>query len=299
MTSTDDQPAAPGEQPALLEAVRALLVPLAQLAVARGLNYAVVDEMLRAAFVAAAHAAHPGLPEHRRVSRISAATGINRREVTRLTAAQERTTARTRSYPSELFAHWTTDPLYRDGRGRPKRLPRLGPAPSFEALAQAVTRDMHPRSLLEEMLRLGYAAHDAADDSVALAIETFVPRGDRARMDTFLGANVGDHLSAAVANVLGDGRQHFEQALFADGLSEQSLQSLRGVVAEQWRAVAAALVPRLEQLIEDDARAGVAHEHRVRIGLFSYQAPVDAAEPAAAPPRKPAARRRRRDGDPT
>lgn len=297
MTEPGDTPATPGEQPALLEAVRALLVPLAQLAVARGLSYAAVDELLRAAFVAAAHAAHPTLPEHRRVSRVSAATGINRREVTRLVAAQQRATPRVRSYPSEVFAHWISDPLYRDKKGRPLRLPRLGAAPSFESLAQAVTRDMHPRSLLEEMLRLGYARHDDADDHVALQVESAVPRGDRARMDQFLGANVGDHLAAAVANVLGDGRQHFEQALFADGLSERSLQSLRPVIAEQWRALTDVLVPQLEKLIDEDTKAGVAQEQRVRIGLFSYQAPV-AAEPPQAKTPAPAPRRRRDGGNP-
>lgn len=299
MTDPSDAPPAPGEQPALQDAVRALLVPLAQLAVARGLSYAAVDEMLRAAFVSAAHAAHPGLPEHRRVSRISAATGINRREVTRLTAAQQRATPRVRSYPSELFAHWTTDPLYRDAKGRPKRLARLGAAPSFETLAQAVTRDMHPRSLLEEMLRLGYAQHDAADDSVTLLIEAFVPRGDRARMDAFLGANVGDHLSAAVANVLGDGRQHFEQALFADGLSPQSLESLRPLIAAQWRALADLLVPRLEKLIEDDAKAGPLNEQRLRVGLFCYQAPVAPADASVTNDKKPVPKKRRRDGEAT
>lgn len=300
MTEPRDAPTDPGEQPALLEAVRALLVPLAQLAVARGLSYAAVDELLRAAFVAAAHAAHPGLPEHRRVSRISAATGINRREVTRLTAAQQRATPRVRSYPSELFAHWVTDPLYRDAPGRPKRLPRLGAAPSFETLAQAVTRDMHPRALLEEMLRLGYAQLDAADDTVALVIESVVPRGDRARMDNFLGENVGDHLSAAVANVLGGGREHFEQALFADGLSEHSLQTLRPLVAAHWRALTEELVPRLEKLIEVDAQARPVPEHRVRIGLFSYQAPVPPDDAAPPTEKKTApARKRRRDGETT
>lgn len=305
MSEPGDTPPTPGEQPALQEAVRALLVPLARLAVARGLSYAAVDEMLRAAFVATAHAAHPGLPEHRRVSRVSAATGINRREVTRLVAAQQRATPRVRSYPSELFAHWISDPLYRDAQGRPLRLPRLGAAPSFETLAQAVTRDMHPRSLLEEMLRLGYARHDGDDDHVVLQIESAVPRGDKARMDQFLGANVGDHLSAAVANVLGDGRQHFEQALFADGLSERSLQTLRPVIAEQWRALTDVLVPMLKKLIDADAKAGLAEEQRLRIGLFSYQAPVDgdaAVDPATTPAttKKPApATRRRRDGGKT
>ena len=291
-------PTPPGEPPALLDAVRALLVPLAQLAVARGLSYASVDAMLRSAFVSAAHAAHPGLPEHRRVSRISAATGINRREVTRLTAAAERSTVRSRSYPNEVFAHWTTDPLYRDAKGHPLRLPRLGPAPSFESLAQTITRDMHPRSLLEELLRLGLALHDSADDSVALEREVFVPRGDRDRMDAFLGANVGDHLSAAVDNVLAEGTQHFEQAVFADGLSDASILSLRSIVAAQWRALTAELVPRLEQMIEEDARAGTGPGQRVRVGMFSYQvaAQPDASAPTPAP-KKAASRTRRNRGE--
>ena len=93
MAENPSDPAAglpPGEHPALLDAVRQLLRPLARLAVARGLTHATVDEMLRAAFVEEAFAAYPQLLEHRRVSRISAATGINRREVTRLVEARQR-----------------------------------------------------------------------------------------------------------------------------------------------------------------------------------------------------------------
>jgi hypothetical protein len=275
-------PAAPPDaQAALLDALRAVLEPLSQLAVARGLPFAAVDELLRGAFVNAAHAAHPGLPEHRRVSRVSVATGLNRREVTRLTQKHRDDGAATaRSYPSELFAHWTTQPAYRDVHGQPRVLPRLGAAPSFEALAQGVTRDMHPRSLLEELLRLGLAVHDIEQDTVALARESFVPRGDAARMAGFLGANVGDHLSAAVANVLGDGRQHFEQALFADGLSESSLLALREHVARHWRALTEDLVPRLEQMIAADEKAGVGAGQRLRLGLFSFEAPVNATGPS-------------------
>lgn len=304
---SDAESATPGDQPALREALRALLVPLAQLAVARGLPYAAVDTMLREAFVAAAHAAHPNLPEHRRVSRISAATGIHRREVTRLLAADEAAAAPPpRSYPNEVFAHWTTDPLYLDADHHPRVLPRLGAAPSFEALAQRVTRDKHPRSLLEELLRLGLATHDTEADTVTLARESFVPRGDRDRMDAFLGANVGDHLAAAVANVLGDGRQHFEQAMFADGLSEESLRVLRERIGAQWRTLTGELVPLLEKMIEDDAQRDPATLRRVRVGLFSHDAPVQAAPPA--PPRmaRPArktprtpARLRDREGEQT
>ncbi|HSW25135.1 MAG TPA: hypothetical protein VLJ62_20410, partial [Burkholderiaceae bacterium] len=72
------------EQAALLAALRNVLQPLVALAVQRGLSYATVEEMVRRAFVGAADSLHPDLLPHRKVSRLSTATGINRREVARL-----------------------------------------------------------------------------------------------------------------------------------------------------------------------------------------------------------------------
>lgn len=264
-------PAAAGD--ALQQAVQALLVPLAKLAVARGLSCAAVEAHLRLAFVQAAHDAHANLPPHRRVSRIATTTGLNRREVTRLTQAAPPPAPR-RPLTAELFARWTGDALYRDAQGRPRELPRQGPAPSFETLAHSITRDVHPRSLLDELLRLGLAVADADADTVRLLRDAFVPRGDTGRMLGFLGHNVGDHLSAAVANVLGDGRQHFEQAVFADELSAHSLEAARATIAAQWQALSAALVPQLAALIEADRAAGRSQDQRLRVGLFSYGEPM-------------------------
>lgn len=295
----------PGEHPALLEAVRQLLQPLARLAVARGLTHATVDEMLRAAFVEVAHAAYPQLLEHRRVSRISAATGINRREVTRLLEARTQESAPARSYPSEAFARWTTHSEYLDKEGRPRELPRLGASPSFETLAQSVTRDMHPRSLLEELIRLGLAQHDETTDTVALNRDAFVPRGDEARMVGFMGANLGDHFQAAVDNVLAVGSEHFEQAVYADGLSDASLAQLRELVTGYWQSLTADLVPRIEKMIADDDAAGIGSTagpgNRMRIGLFSYQVPVVSPASASREPtaKKVAPRARRRPGEST
>src|SRR5438132_246446 len=81
----------------------------------------------------------------------------------------------------------------------------LARAPSFESLAHSITRDVHPRTLLEELTRLGLARVDDRDGRVHLLHTAFVPRADRDRMLAFLGANVGDHLAAAVDNVQADG----------------------------------------------------------------------------------------------
>jgi hypothetical protein len=261
--------AASADADALSQAVDALLAPLAKLAVAKGMPCAVVEDRLRQAFVSAARDTHPNLLPHRMVSRIATATGLSRREVTRLTQTAV-TPPRRQPVAAEVFAIWANDPQYCDARGRPRKLARQGDAPSFETLAQSVTRDVHPRSLLDELLRLGLAAHDAADDSVTLVNDAFVPRGDTERMLGFLGHNVGDHLGAAVANVLGDGRRHFEQAVFADELSQQSIDATHEVIAAQWRAISAALVPQLKELIDADRAAGRPQDQRLRVGLFSY-----------------------------
>ena len=270
---------ASGESVALVQAIGRLVLPLARLAVAKGLPFAVVEAQLKQAFVQAGREAHPQLSAHRVVSRIATATGLSRREVTRLTQMRSPLPQR-RPVAAELFAHWAHDPAYQDRRGRPRVLPRQGEALSFESLAQSVTRDVHPRSLLDELLRLGLAVHDVERDSVSLAQDAFVPRGDVERMLGFLSDNVGDHLSAAVANVLSDGHAHFEQAIFADELSVESILHIRTLVSTQWREATATLVPAIEALIEQDRAAGRVQDQRLRIGLYTYTDRMDGAAPS-------------------
>lgn len=291
--SSDTPPPHDPAQQALTDALAGLLASVARLAVGRGLPYAAAEALLRQAFVQAASEAHPGLPEHRKVSRISTTTGINRREVTRLVAQRAAAAAAPppeppRSPASQVFAHWRTAPEWRGSDGQPRALPRLGAAPSFEALAQAVTRDVHPRSLLDELVRLQLARWDEATDTVALARETFTARGDLPRQLGYLGANVGDHLGAAVANVLGGGPEHFEQAVSATGLSEASLEAVRPVVQAHWQQLLQALVPLLEARVAADETLDPPPRARVRVGLFSFHegaapaAPAPAARPARA-----------------
>jgi hypothetical protein len=247
-----------------------LLAPLARLCLANGVTFATVEDLLKKAFVQEADALQPGEAGHGKVSRISNATGINRREVTRLARSDEPVRP-TRPLPAtEVFARWTTDPALRGRDGAPLVLKRLGPAPSFETLAQSVTRNVHPRSLLEELVRLGLARHDMERDTVTLVRNAFVPGGDNRQMLALLGDNVGDHLEAAVTNVVADGRQHFEQAVFADELSDESVETLRPLITAHWETLRDAMVPALTALIEADRLAGRRQDRRVRIGLYTF-----------------------------
>lgn len=270
------KPATPPPDPAaehesVLSAIAALLAPLARLAVAKGLPAAPVEAAVRLAFVRAAQEAltQAGLPSSRLVSRISTSTGINRREVTRLTGQRDAPLPAGGSVASEVFTRWVADRSLRRRGGGYKPLPRSGQAPSFEALARAVTQDVHPRSVLEELGRLGLVTLSEDGETVQLAVEDFVPRGDARRMLAFLAENLGDHLNGSVDNLLGTRRQ-FDQAVFADELSEQSLPQVQRFVGQQWKRLLDEAVPLLERCIEEDRAAGRVQDRRVRIGLYGY-----------------------------
>jgi hypothetical protein len=264
----------PDADAALTQALERVLAPLAGLCMAHGISYQAAAELLKHAYVDAARAAQPGGAGKRDVSRVSTTTGLTRREVTRITQDAVAPMVLRPSPATQIFTRWLGNKRLHDKRGRPRPLKRQGPAPSFESLARSVTRDVHPRSLLEELCRLGLARVNTRTDSVVLLRNAFVPSDDKSRMFGFLGNNVGDHLAAAVSNVLAQGRPHLEQAIFADELSETSLAKVHKLVGAQWKALLTALVPAVQALIEADRKAGRPADRRLRVGLYSYHAPM-------------------------
>lgn len=249
----------PTDHDALLDAIQSVLTPLADLAVAKGLTFAVVEESLKQAFVRAAQEAQvaQGLPAHPLVSRISAATGISRREVTRLTqsdaGAPQPAAA---SVVSQLFTRWISDKQLRV-RGKPRALPRQGgrghelrgPGP----LGDAGRAPPHPA---RRVVPPTPGPLDADTDTVHLLQEAFAPRGDWQRMVAFLGDNVPL-----------DEPAHFEQAVFAQGLSEDSIERVRALARKHWKALTAEAVPLLEQRVQSDAEQAAVATRRVPAAL--------------------------------
>lgn len=286
----------------LLGAVEAVLLPLARLCVARGLPADHVEEVLKRAYVQAARERQRGSGAAkgaangaatgvvtgagaRDVSQVATATGLSRREVARLDAAMLPRRVQKPSPVNQIYLRWSTSKRLQDRQGQPRALPRTGKAPSFESLAQSVTRHVHPRSLLDEMLRQDLVALSEDGLTVSLHALRYVPDKDDAQLYGFLGANVGDHLAAATANVLRRDHSHFEQAIFADELSLDSAQTVHKLVGAQWQRMLAELVPEIENLIADDQAAGREAKHRARIGLFTFHEPeTDDEDPATRKP---------------
>lgn len=255
-------------QRALLAALAQVLEPLAELCVSQGVAVQAVEETLRHAMVRAARRACLDANAQRLTSRLSAMTGLTRREVSRIESSTRPARAASRSLVTEIFTRWAFEPEYQGADQAPMALAVLGPAPSFEALAARVTRDVHARTLLVEMQRLGLVGE--RDDQLRLLKDSLVPQGDWTHMVGFMGDNVGDHFRAASANVRGDGQPHFEQSVLADELSQQSLAEVKTLITRQWQQLMRDIVPQLETLMAADERAGRKRDQAVRIGMYSW-----------------------------
>lgn len=279
MTSKISSNVLQAEQTALLAVLQKLLGPVAELCLTKGVSIQAAEEMLRRAYVQAAVSACADQGSTRLASRISTMTGLTRREVARLQSEDDPVLPKTRTVATDVLTYWASQSEYVNKRGLPIRLPRTGESPSFEALASSVTKDVHPKSILKDMVRLGLVTHNESNDTVSVVNDVFVPTGDWPRMVGFMGANVGDHLQASVDNVLHGGNRHFEQSLLADELSMESLEAAKTMITDQWRDLMTRMGPQLQSLMDQDKALGREQTQQLRIGLYSYMCAMPEAKP--------------------
>lgn len=230
----------------MLSHLAVLLEPLARLCIRKGLTCPDTIDPMKLAFLAAARAEAEaegaGAGRGATDSRLSVMTGLQRRDIQRLAALPRVPPVRAPGHLARLVHLWRTDPAY---LGRD--LPRHGPAPSFDALARIVRRDVHPRTLADQLVADGTVT-PCDDDRLRLQDEAHLPRpGSAAQLD-WLVANVGDHLRAAVANVLAEGPPRPERAVRLNGLSPAAVAELEQLWRDLGMAALRAIAERGETL---------------------------------------------------
>lgn len=235
----------------------ALFAPIARLLVVRGVLFAEATERLKLHYVQAAQELAKDKPTD---SRISVMTGLQRREIARLLATDEMLTRQPPiNHLSRLVALWQTDARFRD-----RVLPRLGGEISFEELARLIRRDVHPRSMLEQLVQAGTVSVDATD-CVHLLQHSYQPLAGSEEQLAYLEANAGDFLAAAAENILSTPAPHFERAVHYNGLSPQAVATLDAMFREGQMALLRQLSTTAAHL-----RATEPGTRRFRAGGYFY-----------------------------
>lgn len=244
----------------MLSLLDRLLAPLARLMVARGIPFPELAERLKLHYVAAAK----GMTEGKLTdSRLSVLTGLQRRDVARLRALPPQETRE--HHLARLIALWQTEAAFKG-----KDLPKNGPAPSFDALAKLVRKDIHPRTMLDALAEAGAVTINADKQTVRLIATSYQPLAGSEDQLAYLTENLGDHLDAATENVLGPAPAHFERAVYYSGLSPAQVDSLRATYEEEQMQ----LLQRLSTMAADMKKAGTEpakdQTQRFRAGGYFY-----------------------------
>lgn len=276
---------APDEQSLLARALRRTLRPLVRLMLARELNYLFMAEMLKGLFVEVAEQDFRIDGKRQTDARITLLTGVHRKDVKRLRAEPADIVdviPENISLGAQLIAAWSAAPEFVDGDGHPKPLPRFaqeGGTPSFEALVKSVSKDIHPRAVLDEWQRLGVASIDA-DNRVYLTNEAFIPEEGYAEKVYYLAQNLHDHVAAAASNVLGGNPSFLERSVYYDGLTSEAVTELADIAEKQGMRALRAVNTRASERTVTDAGAN-APTSRMTFGIYFYHEPQ---APAGIPP---------------
>jgi Family of unknown function (DUF6502) len=263
---------------ALVSALREMLRPLVRTLMGHGLSYPFLAALLKNIYVEVAEAEVENGEGRATDSQINLMTGVHRKDVRRLRANLDRDdrTPAVVTLGAQLALIWTSSRDYLDSEGKPRPLPRTPEtpdAPSFDGLVESVSKDVRPRAVLDEWLRLGIARLDEAG-RVCLNHDAFIPEKGFDEKAYFLGRNIRDHIAAATYNLAGFVPPMLERAVFYDRLSADSADELSEYARKIGMDTLLSMNREALRLSEADAKAPGC-DHRISFGVYFYSVKED------------------------
>jgi len=262
--------------------LRRMLRPLVRLLVAQQIQYPLVSRLLKALYIEVATEDFALAKKRVTVSRLSLLSGIHRREVKRIqedAVPEEIGTPRAITLGAQIVARWTGEEPFIDAEGRPRPLLRQSDDPdeaTFQTLVNSVSVDIHPRSVLDEWVRIGVASLSEANE-VVLNADAFVPSKGFEEKAHFIGRNLRDHLAAAAGHLEAETSPFLERSVFYGSLPPADVEALREFALEVGQDALLRVNERARALKAAAAERGEEEgpEHRrITFGVYEFDAPV-------------------------
>lgn len=257
-----------------------LLAPIVLWLLRHGVSFPAFADLLKPLFVEAARAELERGGAKPTQSALSLLSGVHRKDVRDIADAPP--AARPPARPTlaaQVFTRWLHEGRFRGRNGKPRALPRAGPGRTFETLCRELSNDVHPRTVLDELLRLGLVA--LKDDRVVVRVQSFVPSPRLDEMTALFSANAADHIAAAVSNLTSNEPPFLEQSIYADGLTKESVEVMHAAARQAWaRAFQIVIARARERVDRDEASDG---DFRIRFGSYFFSEP--APSPTSGSPR--------------
>ncbi|ENW93799.1 hypothetical protein [Acinetobacter sp. NIPH 298] len=249
-----------------LEHVVTIMPQLIHWLVKSGIGYNEFTVALKALFYNEAIKELDAIKQKKTDSAISLLSGLNRRDVRSFCQTYGEYSLIDQfniqlpiSVPARVVGMWINQKL-------PQQIPFQGEENSFESLVKQISSEKHPKSILLELKRLGIVAEEK--DNIVLQNSSFTPDPQADESKQLLTQNISDHLAAGISN-LTKNTNFLEQAIFADELSQDSVDKLNQLSTDLWNLMSKALVSAAIDYCKSD-EADTEANKRFRLGVYQY-----------------------------
>ncbi len=267
----------------LLKALTVMLKPIVRLMLRGGVGYSEFSYVAKCVFVDVATLEYGLRSRPTNMSRVSAITGISRKQVGQLRreGPEPRWTPHMEANPLNTILHfWHHDPEFSVAKGRPKPLPDRGPG-SFAQLVGRYGGDIPAGAIRATLIRAGSASEDEHARLVARASYYFPTKfdDDFIRGVAFAFGNLGgtlvhnaqlrqEHPLDTAEQIL---KGRFERTVWSEHLSESDVPRFKAWVRDR----AEVFVNETNQWLgeyEMPKDVWVAHSPRsVGLGVYYFQ----------------------------
>ncbi len=255
----------------LVQAARRILRPLVRILLRNGIASDALTELVRQTYVDVADQEFGIEGKRQTIARISVITGLNRKEVSRLRGLDplDRDDAVWWNRAAHVLGSWLRDEAFLDRKGDPVDLAFSGDLPSFEALVKKHSGDMYPRSVADELLRLG--AIEEVGGKLRMTKRGYVPAADPERIIDILGLDTAELIETIDHNLQAteDDERLFQLKVLSDNVPVEYLDEFNAYSRRLSR-------PLLEELSRwlaerDRGQDWSGDDERVEVGLGIYQ----------------------------
>jgi len=258
-------------QNTLNASVRRLLHPLVRILLRNGVAYGTLAGLIRQVYVDVAFKEFAPQGKKQTVSRVSALTGLTRKEVKRLLEeTQEEGGGQARySRAVRVISGWLHDERFLGENGRPAVLPVDGAQPSFSLLVKEYSGDIPTKAMLS-MLEEGGTVSVSRDQRVRLLRHAYVPGGDSIEKIRILGSDVYELISTIDHNLTASPDElWYQRKVSYDNIDPAAVGKLRKMSFTK----AQALLEQLDrQYSRHDAGEDVADGGKyISLGIYFYE----------------------------
>ena len=255
----------------LMQAARRILRPLVRILLRNGIPSDALSNLVRQTYVDVAEEEFAIEGKRQTTARIAVLTGLNRKEVARLRGAEPVNQADEawRNRAANVLAAWLVDSQFHDRKGDPLDLPLTGDEASFTELVRKHSGDMYPRSIADELLRLG--AVEEVDGRLRMTTRGYVPGADPERIVDILGIDTSEFIETIDQNLqsAADAERMLQLKVLCDNLPAEHFDEFNRYSTRLSRPVLEELARWLSE--RDKGTDWSGDDERLQVGLGIYQ----------------------------